>query len=235
VDKLHLIARDLDVQTGTLKSLNVDIKGGHVRDFIFDKLIMETAGDLKFDPGVMLNHRMLQFDHEAQANVSVLISQASLNQFLNSPHTLERFSTSATKRAGAMVGLASMVGIKINQIGLNIQSANVKLGRHNQFKLDITSKLGVGDLALAINGQVQGELALQDGSLTIINPHLVTNGQQIPPQLSNILLKKINLIPALSQQSEDIRFNFTELKVSAGKQIQLRGIAYVSRLRFGKR
>jgi len=47
------------------------------------------------------------------------------------------------------------------------------------------------------------------------------------------LLKKINLIPALSQKSEDIRFNFTELKVLSGKQIQLRGIAYVSRLRFG--
>ncbi len=233
VDKLHLLAHNFDVQAGTLKSLDVDIKGGHVRDFIFDKLTMETAGDLKFDSGVLLNHRLLQFEQPAKANVSVVISQASLNQYLNSPRTLERFSTSATRRAGAVIGLANLVGIKINQIGLNIQSADIKLARHNQFKLDIMSKLGVGELALDINGQVQGELTLEDGALTISNPHLVTAGQDIPPELSNILLKKINLIPALSQQSEDIRFNFTELKVSAGKQIQLRGIAYVSRLRFG--
>lgn len=233
VEKLHLLAHDLDVQAGTLKSLDVDIKGGHVRDFIFDKLTMETAGDLKFDSGILLNHRLLQFEQPAQANVSVVISQASLNKYLNSPRTLERFSTSASRRAGAVVGLASLVGIKINQIGLNIQSADVKLARHNQFKLDILSKLGVGELALDIDGQVQGELTLEDGALTISNPKLVTAGQNIPPEISNILLKKINLIPALSQQSEDIRFHFTELKVIAGKQIQLRGIAYVSRLRFG--
>ncbi len=233
VDRLYLLARNLDVQSGTLKSLNVDVKGGHVRDFIFDKLTMQTASDLKFDSGILLNHRLLQFDSPAQANVSVMISQASLNQYLNAPRTLERFSTSASRRASAVVGLANLVGIKINQIGLNIESASVKLARHNQFKLDIVSKLGVGDLALPVNGEITGELALQDGALTISNPHLVTAGQDIPPELSNILLKRINLIPALSQQSEDIRFNFTELKVSAGKQIQLRGMASVSRLRFG--
>lgn len=233
VDKLHLLAHDLDVQAGTLKSLDVNVKGGHVRDFVFDKLAMETAGDLKFDSGILLNHRLLQFDRPAQANVSVMISQASLNQYLNSPRTLERFSTSASRRASAVIGLANMVGIKINQIGLNIESANIKLARHNQFKLDIVSKLGVGELALPVNGEVSGELVLQDGSLIISNPHLVTAGQDIPPEISNILLKKINLIPALSQQSEDIRFDFTELKVLAGKQIQLRGVAYINRLRFG--
>jgi hypothetical protein len=194
---------------------------------------MQTNDDLKFDSGVLLNHRLLQFEHPAEASVSVIISQTSLNQFLNSPRTLERFSTSATKRAGAVAGLASMVGIKINQIGLNIHSANIKLGKRNQFKLDISSKLGLGDLAIPVDGIVQGEFALQDGSLTIANPHLSTGGTEIPQELSNLLLKKINLIPALSQKSEDIRFNFTELKVLSGKQIQLRGIAYVSRLRFG--
>ena len=233
VDKLHLVANKLDVQAGTLKSLNIEVKGGHVRDFIFDKLSMDTTGDLNFDSGIFLNHRLLQFSRPAQANISVLISQTSLNQFLNSPRTLERFSSSATRRAGAMIGLANLVGIKINQIGFNIQSANVKLARHNQFKLTVISKVGVGDLALNINAEIQGELTLQDGVLIIANPHLVTAGQEIPPELANILLKKINLIPALSQQSEDIHFNFNELKVSAGKQIQLHGIAYVSRLRFG--
>ncbi len=233
VDKLHILAKNFDVQDGTLKSLNIAVQGGHVRDFIFDKLNMETDGDLKFDSGILLNHRLLQFENPAQANVSVIISQTSLNQFLNSPHTLERLSTSANRKANALAGLASLVGIKVNQIGLKIASVSVKLTRHNQFNMNFVSQIGMGDVGLPINGQIQGQLALQDGSLTIADMHIITAGQEIPQELSNFLLKKINLIPALSQKSEDIRFNFTDLKVVAGKQIQLRGIAYVSRLRFG--
>src|SRR5580700_4451019 len=33
VDKLHLVARDFDVQPGTLKSLNINLTGGHIHDF----------------------------------------------------------------------------------------------------------------------------------------------------------------------------------------------------------
>lgn len=233
VEKLHLLARNLDIQSGTLKSLSVQIKGGRVRDFLFDKLDMSTPEDLKFDPGIMVNHRILQFTTPAQANVAVTISQESLNKFLSAPNTLERFSTSATKRAGALVSLANMVGIKMNQIGLSVHSANLKLQRHNRFSLALDSKLGVGNLGLDINGVINGDLTLQNGVLAINNPQLITNGHEIPPEIAQILLKRINLIPALSQQSEDIRFNFNELKVSAGKRIELRGIAYVSRLRFG--
>src|SRR5579883_1578816 len=65
VDKLHLIAKDLDVREGVLKSLDIAIQGGHLRDFIFDQLRVVTAGELKFDPGILLNHRMLQFSEPA--------------------------------------------------------------------------------------------------------------------------------------------------------------------------
>ena len=81
VDKLHLVARNFDVEGGTLKSLSVAIAGGHIHDFIFDQLSMNTSGALKFDPGILLNHRVLQFDQPAQADVSVVVSQASLINF----------------------------------------------------------------------------------------------------------------------------------------------------------
>ncbi len=45
VDKLHLIAQSLDVRAGTLESLNIAILGGHIHDFIFDKLNMSTSGN----------------------------------------------------------------------------------------------------------------------------------------------------------------------------------------------
>jgi hypothetical protein len=99
--------------------------------------------------------------------------------------------------------------------------------------MDFVSRVGLGELGLPIAGTIQGQLSLQDGCLAITEPHVITNGQEIPPELSNFLIKKINLIPANTQKSNDIRFNFTDLKVSTGKQILLRGTAYVSRLRFG--
>ena len=235
VDKLNLQAKDLDVQAGTLGSLHIFVQGGHIHDFIFDKLQMDTDGNLKFDSGTLLNHRLLQFESPAQANVSVTISQQSLNRFLSSPKTLERLSITANKKAGALVGLASLVGIKVNQIGLSVDSADVKLERHNKFKMNFVSRIGLGDLGLPINGQIEGQLALEDGILTIADAHVSTGGQEIPQELSKFLLKKINLIPALSQKSEDIHFNFTNLKVLSGKQIQLRGTAAVNRLRFGNK
>ena len=152
---------------------------------------------------------------------------------MSSPKTLEHLSTSATRKAGALAGLASLVGIKINQVGLTVSSASVKLTRHDQFNMDFVGSVGLGEFAIPIPGQIQGKLALEDGSLTIVEPHLITAGQEIPPELSNFLIKKINLIPANTQKSDDIRFHFTDLKVVPGKQIQLHGTAFVSRLRFG--
>ncbi len=102
---------------------------------------------MKFDSGILLNHRLLQFEQPAQADVLVVVSQASLNQFLSSPKTLARLSTSATRKASALASLASLVGIKINQVGLTVDSASVKLARHNQFNMDFIGKVGLGELA----------------------------------------------------------------------------------------
>ncbi len=140
------------MQTGTLKSLNISVQGGHIHDFIFDKLTMNTKEDLKFEPGVFLNHRLLQFTQPAQADVMVIISQKSLNEFLSSPKTLERLSVSATRKAGAIASLANLVGIKINQFGLSIDSASLKLMHNNQFKMDFVSRVGLGELGLPISG-----------------------------------------------------------------------------------
>ena len=113
---------------------------------------MNTAGNLKFEPGTLLNHRVLEFAEPAQADVMVIISQKSLNQFLSSPQTLEHLSVSATRKAGAIASLASLVGIKINQFGLTVDSASIKLMHHNQFKMDFVSRVGLGELGLPISG-----------------------------------------------------------------------------------
>ncbi|PWT94787.1 MAG: hypothetical protein C5B53_12375 [Candidatus Melainabacteria bacterium] len=231
VDKLHLIAKDLDVKEGVLKSLDIAIQGGHLQDFIFDQLRVVTAGDLKFDPGIFLNHHMLQFSEPAQAEVTATISQTSLNSFLNSPRTLQKLSVKAGNKVAA---IASLVGVSSGNIGLNIAQADVALKKGNKVAVDFQSNLGLGQMGLPLNGQIEGTLGLKDGWLDISDPHLATGGQQLSPELSGVLLKKIGGISTSAQKSEDIRFVFTDLKVVANKQIQLKGTAQISRLRFGK-
>lgn len=231
VDKMHLTARDLDVKEGVLKSLDIAIEGGHLQDFIFDQLNIITQGDLKFDPGIMLNHRMLQFSEPAQAEVVATISQTSLNSFLNSPRTLQRLSVKAGRKAAA---IASLVGVNGGNIGLNITGADAVIKKGNRVAVDFQSNLGLGQMGLPLNGEIQATLGLRDGWLDVSEPHLSTGGQELSPELSALLLKKIGGISTSAQKSEDIRFRFTDLKVVANKQIQLKGTAQISRLRFGQ-
>ena len=98
VDKLHLIATGLDVREGILKSLDIIIHGGHIQDFTFDQFNMSTETSVNFDSGALLNHRILQFTQPIQTEVSAIITQDSLNRFLNSPKTLARLSITANGR-----------------------------------------------------------------------------------------------------------------------------------------
>ncbi|MBA4079463.1 MAG: hypothetical protein C0508_30825, partial [Cyanobacteria bacterium PR.023] len=74
-DNIHLVARNMDLNLGELKSLDVDVKGGNIEDFIVDKLTLTTQGALKFDTGLLLNQKMLQFTSPATAQVTALVSQ----------------------------------------------------------------------------------------------------------------------------------------------------------------
>jgi hypothetical protein len=236
VDKLHLSAKNLDVKDGTLKSLEVDVQGGHLKDFIFDRLNLQTRGELAFDAGIFLNHHLLQFSQPAEASISALISQESLNTFLHSPKILDRLSVSAGKRANS---IASALGFGGGNVGLNITNAQITLQKHNKIAIRFTSNLGVGgslsqnQIGLPIDGEIEGKIVLIDGNLALSETRVVAAAQELPPQLVNVLLNKINSIANALQKSNDIRFQFSELKVIPGKNIQLKGQAVVSRLRFG--
>jgi hypothetical protein len=230
VDKLHMVARNLDVRDGLLKSLAIDVKGGHLHDFIFDSLSLNTQSDMHFDTGIFLNHRMLQFSQPAQAEVTATISQDSLNQYLNSPVTLQHISVTAGRRANAIAGMLGMANVNI---GLTVSKAGIILGKSNKVALTFISSIGMGQMGVPIEGEIDGKLSLKDGWLDISDTHILTGGQELPPQISETLIKRINDTLLGAQKSNDIHFTFTELKVVSGKQILLKGTAQVSRLRFG--
>lgn len=239
-DNLHLIARDMDFAQGELKSLDLELKGAHLRDFIVDKLTLSTQGTLSFDSGLLLNQKMLQFRSPAEAQVTALISQESLNKFLKAPTTLNRLSVTAgqpgsilSKLLGLAQGGQAQPG-QAGQFGLTMETANLSLLKSNKINIQAVGKLGLSQLAIPLNAEVESRLYLENGWVQVGDTKLMTAGQEISPQLSQMLVEKINNLSNLGQKSDDIHFSFTDLKVVPGKQLMVTGTAMVNRLRFGR-
>lgn len=226
VDKLHLIAKKLDLSQGILEALEIDVKGGHFQDFIFDHLTISTKGRLNFNTGALLNNRMLEFISPVQAEVVAVVSQNSLNSFLNSPHTLNRLSVTAGRKAAF---LDSLLGPGAGLI--TFSGGKVSLEPNNRMLLEMQSKLGITDMVLPL--ELSSQLSLKDGWIYFSDTHLMTSGQEISPQLSKAVVDKVNGLANWQQATDDLHFNFVNLEVAPADKFVLLGTAVIRRLRFG--
>ncbi len=229
---MHLIARNMDLNQGELKSLDIEVKGAHLQDFIVDKMTFSTQGALNFDTGLLFNQKMLQFNSPAQAQVTAIISQDSLNKFLKAPTTLERLSIQVTRKGGILANLLGATGG--GGFGLTISNAAIVLGRSNRISISADGRLGVSQVAVPLSAELDSQLFLKDGWVQVGDTKLKTAGQEISPQLSDILVKKINNLSNLGHRNEDIHFAFTDLKVNPGRGLIVTGTAQINRLRFGR-
>lgn len=231
VDHMHLIARDMDLREGILKSLDVAVEGGHIQDFPIDKFNLTTQGSMRFDTGVLFNQKILQFVEPTSADVSAEISQESLNKFINAPSTMDRLSASVGKKASA---LAAIFGGNVPNIGLTVSNGQLVLAKNNRVNLKFDARVGMGEVAVPMPVELQSELALADGWVQVTDTKLLTSGQEISPAISKWLVNKINGLSQWGAFSDDIKFRFTDLKVKPGKGFLLKGTAQVNRLRFGR-
>ncbi len=229
VENLHLVARNMDIKSGTLDSLTVTVEGGHLRDFIFDRLALDTKSPLNFETGSFLNKRMLEFLKPAQAQVSVVISQQSLNSFLQAQATRERLSCATTRR----IPLLSTLCRQDIRAGLQVTGASLALSEDSHMQLALDCRLGIGLASLTLPVSLQTRLGLENGWVHLSETRLITAGQEIAPDLSATIVERVNNLTNWGQGSSDIQFQFTDLKVIPGEQLQLTGTASVSRLRFG--
>ncbi|HNH72903.1 MAG TPA: hypothetical protein PLF23_03975, partial [Candidatus Obscuribacter sp.] len=130
--------------------------------------------------------------------------------------------------------LANLLGAGAGNLGLTMETADISLLNSNKVNISATGKLGLAQLAVPLSAQVESRLFLQDGWVQVGDTKLMTAGQEISPQLSQMLVAKINNLSNLGQKSDDIHFSFTNLKVVPGKQLMVTGTAQVNRLRFGR-
>jgi len=227
IDKLHITATNMDFRAGVLKGLSIDTSGGHFQDFVFDRLTLDTQGDLNFNPNLLQSSKVLQFLTPAEATVFAVVSQDSLNAFINSPRTLEKLSVKAGKSVGM---IASLIGANPASFGVTLSDASVALQNDNH--IAIGTKATVGIIGVPLPLELTAKLDLANGWVAFSDTHLNTNGQEISPQLSEMLVKKMNGLAGWGSKSEDIQFGFSEIKVIPGKQFMMRGTARINRLRF---
>jgi hypothetical protein len=229
VDSLHVNATNLDLTAGVLKSLGVQLENAKFKDFNIDRLDMSSQGNLVFDTGMLLTHRVLQFNTPATAQVHAEISQGSLNGYLNSPRTLQKLSVTAGQK---MAALAAILG---TNFGLVFSQANIELEPQDRIKLTSTAKLGAGDAAVAVPIVADSHVGLNSGWTSLDDTHVVTAGSELPPDISRALINKINSLSNWGEKSEDIHFQFSTVKVIPDDKIVLTGTAQIYRLQFGRK
>jgi len=178
----------------------------------------------------LLNQKILQFRTPANAQVSAVISEESLNRFLKSPRTLDRLSVNSGKKLGF---LKNLLGNNAN-IGLTVTNGNITLDKGNRVVINMDTRLAAGGVGVPIPVQLNTRLGLRDGWVELTDTHLLTSGQEISPELSNMVVKKVNGLANWGQSTDDIIFKFTRLKVVPGNKFILEGTADVNRLRFGR-
>ncbi len=230
VRDLRLVAENMDMNKGTLESLSIQVDQGEFSEFTIDSLRMYTRGALQFDTQQLLNQKVLQFREPASARVRVGVSQQSLNTFLNAPTILERLSGTAKKRVPI---LSSLVRKDVN-FGFSFTKGAVKLEPDNHVTLSIDSKFGMGKVGMPVSISADTKLNLVDGWVTLSTTKLHTAGHAVPPDLSERIVNRINSLSKWGNQSDDIKFIFTDLKVVPDEKLELEGTALIKRLRFAR-
>lgn len=229
--QLHLTARNLDLNEGILKSLDINVNGGTFQDFTIDNLVLTTAGDLNFDTGILLNHKILRFTTPAQAQVTATISQDSLNRFINSPRTLDRLSYTATKSGGMLANILGSIG---GNVGFSLTQGDIRLAKANSINMNLQTRVGLGQVGVPIPVAIKAKLGLKDGWVEMQDTEVTTNGQALSPEIAKLIVNKVNGLSNWGKRSDDIQFSFTELKVVPGKQFILKGTAEVKQFRFSR-
>ena len=115
-----------------------------------------------------------------------------------------------------------------------ISDGKIKLGKKNAVNIELETKVGMGQLAMNIPVELDSRLELQNGWVKIVDTKLKTSGKEISPQISALIVEKVNGLASWGTKSDDIHFKFTDLDVKSNKKFVVKGTAEINRLRFGR-
>ena len=225
---LHLIATDLDMSRGLLGGLQLKVSGGQFQDFTFDQLVIASTSPVAFSTEALLNRRSFEFTQPVMANVGVVVSQKNLNQFVASPRTLQLLSSGASNHLSGL--LTELIG---TALAVKFQSAQVQLQPDNRVQVDVNVSIDLLKPGTAVPLSVSSKLGLADGWVNLSETRILTSGQELPAEMGNLVISRINKLAEVGRNNPDLRFTFTQLRVIPGDRFELAGSAEIKRLRFG--
>jgi hypothetical protein len=228
VDNLHVITQDLDMRQGVLGSFDIGLRGGHYEEFTIDQLRITSTTPVGFNPDALLNRRAFEFTRPASANVSAVISQNSLNRFISSPRTLQLLSQGAQTNMPSF--LNQLIGAALQ---VHFQQAALKLLPENRVQIDLKANVDVMHSESILPVTLITRLGLAQGWVNLSDTRILTSGQELSPELSALVVGRINRLAEWGSHNNDIQFTFTQLNVIPGDRFELVGTAQIKRLRFG--
>lgn len=230
VRDFRIVAENMDMNKGTLETLTIQADHAVFQEFTIDSLRMYSRGAFNFDTAHLLNSKILQFREPASARVRIVISQLSLNRFLNAPFVLERLSGSAKRRLPILSTLARQ---DVN-FGFDFTKADLKIEPENRVKLAMESKLGMGKVRMPVTVTADTKLQLADGWVTLADTKVHAGAQKVPHDLAEKIVARVNSLSKWGSNSDDIKFVFTDLRVVPDDRLELEGTAQINRLRFSR-
>ncbi|MBX9720100.1 MAG: hypothetical protein K2X81_01790, partial [Candidatus Obscuribacterales bacterium] len=228
VDRLHMTARNLDMRQGVVGALDLLVLGGHFQEFTVDQLRITSTAPLAFSTDALLNHRSFEFGNPVIANVSAVVSQNSLNKFLSAPRTLQILSAGAQNHLPSF--LSELVGAALQ---VQFQSAKLNLLANNRVQIDVLADINLLKNVSRIPITVNTQLGLANGWVNLSDTQISSSGQPISPELSSMVVGRINNLAKWGTHNEDMQFAFTQINVIPGNRFELMGTAQIKRLRFG--
>lgn len=215
-DGMSLAIQGVDVPTGSMKGLTLNVNGGMFEMIPVDEFRLQS-GAFAFDPYEFLNNRRIIVTKPVEANVSLRISEASLQKFIAHPETLSRLEAAIAKQTGGMK-LITLSNPSLSLLGKD----NIRIGM-------LVTAAG----AIAAPVEMAGRLALNsNGSMVVQNLAVSSGGAPLPVDLASSVQDRLNKLMDFQKLGKDtfsIKANTLSLK---GKTLFLEGKTQMTKLEF---
>jgi hypothetical protein len=216
VGRLVLDAQGIDFKKGSLNGLGAEVTEGNFDNVLVDSLKL-NASAFSFDSLELLNHRRFVLDNPVNATVDLRISEENLNRFFANPKTIQKLEKAVAKKMG-------------NLALVNFSNPSLKLQDKNRVRLSLNTSFAN---AVAAPMEFDGRLGVENGKLVFTSLKLLSNGVQLPVDVSDVFQKKLNEMVDLEKLGKN---NFVihadSLRIS-NRAVEVKGTAALTRLDFG--
>lgn len=219
VAALVLAVQNIDFRNGTLQGMAADITGGEF-DYLFVDTMAIRTDAFSFDTFQLLNEQRFVLDKPITGTVRLTVSEENLTRFIKHPRTVGKLEKAISKETG---------GLKLITFG----NPEIDLDSGNRIRLSLITYFG-GELAIPM--EMEGQLALNEGTIEIQDLEVSTQKEKLPLPIDvvDVIEDELNdLIDLRDLAGKHFAIHASSLEMDRDA-LTVGGHAIFSRLSFGK-